>query len=95
MSNHLTPERLADIQGAQKEEWSIYPDDVDDLLAHIDAQAATIQRVRDLLAKEPTTDPLRGFAGLPDDMPSEGDLADFGRWSLAHELREALAGGQE
>lgn len=48
MSNHLTPERLADIQGAQKEEWSIYPDDVDDLLAHIDEQEATIQRIRDL-----------------------------------------------
>lgn len=51
-----------------------------------------VARVRDVIKGAPTVDPLRGFAGPPDDWPDDTDFTSYGEWIMANRVREALDG---
>ena len=51
-----------------------------------------VARVREVIKGAPKVDPLRGFAGPPDDWPDDTDFISYGEWIMANRVREALDG---
>lgn len=51
-----------------------------------------VARVRAVIKGAPTVDPLRGFAGPPDDWPDDTHFTSYGEWIMANRVREALDG---
>ena len=62
------------------------------LLSRLEQAEQQVARVRDVIKGAPTVDPLRGFAGPPDDWPDDTHFTSYGEWIIANRVREALDG---
>lgn len=66
---------------------------IPEVLDRLEQAEQAVLRVRDVIKGAPTVDPLRGFAGPPDDWPDDTDFTSYGEWIMANRVCEALDTG--